>query len=148
MQLPIFVLTLLRFWIFIKKESDMLNAQRMNYRTLKDIDINKAKLNTKTCTGWLQYDLSWGMILSAGNTQFSHNIIFKCWNWKSSFVNKSKLFGIKRNRVSINGSLFSIVSVKLDCLKSFKKAYEFGARTDLLRASNITTKNQNQLHTN
>ena len=43
----------------------------MNYRTLKDIDINKAKLNTKTCTGWLQYDLSWGKILSAGNTQFS-----------------------------------------------------------------------------
>lgn len=48
----------------------------------------------------------------------------------------------------INGFLFSILSVKINCLKSFKKAYDFVAQAELLRASNTTTKSHNQLHTN
>ena len=63
-----------------------------------------------------------------------------------SLVNKNKRLGSERNRLDINGSLASIIAVKLDRPESQTKCYDYAPDADLLTAAKSATTNYNRLH--
>ena len=63
-----------------------------------------------------------------------------------SLVNKNKRMGSERNRLDIDGSLASIIAVKLDRPESDAKCYEFVPGSELLCSAISAINNYNRLH--
>ena len=65
-----------------------------------------------------------------------------------SLVNKNKRTGSERNRLDIDGSLSSILAVKLDEPESDCKCYEYNPSKELLQAAKTSTSRYNKKHSN
>ena len=63
-----------------------------------------------------------------------------------SLVNKNKRAGSERNRLDIDGSLSSILAVKLDKPESDFKCYEFKPSNELLLSAKTATRRYNKEH--
>ena len=64
-----------------------------------------------------------------------------------SLVNKNKRVSTERSRLDIEGSLPSIIVVKLDRPESTKKCYEYVPNDELMSKAKSATNAYNTLHT-
>ena len=142
-------------------ESDILYQQILDYRTLENIDISEAQLeehkkefsmdtiwitllNMKSLLGGeSHFGLLFRVACIVLITHHSNGGIEKVY----SLVNKNKRVGSERSRLDIDGSLASIIVVKLDRPVSIKKCYEYVPSDELMSKAKSATNAYNTLHT-
>lgn len=145
---------------FKEEESDMLYEQFLDFQCLEDIDITEAKLAQHD--GEYRIDVIWYILQrmrSPIGNESRFGLLFKvaeivlivphsnaCIERVYSLVNKNKRIGSERNRLDIDGSLASIIAVKLDRPESDAKCYEFVPGSEVLCSAKSATNNYNRLH--
>ena len=120
-------------------ESDILYQQFLDYRILEVIDISEAQLEEHKRE--FRMDTIWIILLNTKSLlgcESRFGLLFRVAcivlipshsnagiEGVYSLVNKIKPVGSERSRLDIDGSLSSIIAVKLDRPESTKKCYEY-----------------------
>ena len=134
--------------------------QFMDYKTLEDIDLTEAELEGHG--GQHRIDVIWYQLQrmhSPVGNESRFGLLFRVAQIVLvaphsnagiervySLVNKNKRQGCERNRLDIEGSLASIIAIKLDRPESTAKCYDYKPDADLLTAARSATAAYNRLH--